>query len=190
MLTKEIIETFELLGDAERGQAYSAIYNYIYGGAEVDAGAPCQVQIAFRYARSVVDPILARQERIQARRRGASLPVSADGSAASAAATSPERTPAEASPADVCGEGEAMGSAVAAPSPEAPPAGGESSADGDEKSPEKGSGPYYSSYVKQAYTQSCSERTRRLLILRELRRRHPGFMDFSYDASGNYSIVG
>ena len=159
MLTKQIINSFEILPDAERGQAYSAIFAYIETGKEISDTAPYPVRLAFSFAKDIIDKKIARRDKDRERRerRKAMKQLSAQG-------VSENDSAAQATDPVVASKKE----------PARKP-------DSDNK--------LFSLYVRNAYQEMTNEGYRDEAINRELRRKHPGHSCFRHDPSGYYSIM-
>lgn len=62
-LPLELIKALELLSDDERGQAYSAIYAFIYTGAEPGEAISPVARAIYELAKVIIKPKLRRRER-------------------------------------------------------------------------------------------------------------------------------
>ena len=167
MLTQQIYQNLQILPDAERGQAYSAIFAYIYTGRLIDEAAPYAVRLAFYFAKSIIDPALARKKKIEERRH-ARKENKASQQAPTAQQSKPSRQAEEAA-------------VPAKPQVE----------NTQKSNPGKIPGKqYFSTYILQAYRTVRDPIFRDSLIRKELAKRHPGFTKFEYEQRGFYRLIG
>lgn len=160
-LSKSIIDSLEHLPDAERGQAYSAIFAYIYSGKEIDSSAPYPVRLAFSFAKSTIDAIMLRRQKARERRQ-AKQKAAAD-FLRSAIPHSSESSCAKAPVDDILG---------------------------DTNPPRANPGErLYDEKVKNVYSIYSDPNYRSQLIDKYLKNLHPGYSEFMYYPDGTYSLV-
>ena len=160
MLTQQITNSLEILPDAERGQAYSAIFAYIYTGKIIADDAPYPVRLAFSFAKAEIDRILERRRRAKERRdarkaRNADIP------------PLPEQSQ----------------------KVETPLAGDKLSEQNcGEKSPEEEL--LYDEIIERVFrNEYLSDNAKHNYINHKLRTKHPGKTNFKYFPNGKYRIV-